>query len=172
MTHCLFVCSYSDIEGVDWLTIKRTLSSSDSWSICRLGDYFVKTSHNKRRRHSPDAQRAQALESGSNGHDHAPATDDDSSCSSTEDFDMLDDIYGRSPLFRIMPQPSGTTEQCAESIVEAGRYSSIDRLNGVLENSRARRRCAWRRYSTAPSSLLDRLVHRQSHRCTAANHTV
>ena len=48
-------------------------------------------------------------------------TDDDSSSSSTDGFDMLDDIYGRSPLFRIRPQPSGLTDQCAESIVEAGR---------------------------------------------------
>lgn len=29
---------------------------------------------------------------------------DSSSESSTEDFDMLDDIYGSQPLFRIMPQ--------------------------------------------------------------------
>ena len=172
MTHCLFDCSYSDIEDVDWLTIKRTLSSSDSWSICRLGDYFVKTSQNKRRRHSPDAQGAKSLESRSNSHEHATATDDDSSCSSTEDFDMLDDIYGRSPLFRIMPQSSGTTEECAESIVEAGEYSSIDRLNGVQKNSPALRRCAWRWYSAAPSSVLHRLVHRQSYRCTVAYHTV
>jgi len=29
---------------------------------------------------------------------------DSGSDSSTEDFDMLDDIYGNQPLFRIMPQ--------------------------------------------------------------------
>ncbi|CAF5183025.1 unnamed protein product, partial [Rotaria sp. Silwood1] len=33
---------FSDIEDVDPAIIKSTLSSSDSWSIVRIGDYFVK----------------------------------------------------------------------------------------------------------------------------------
>lgn len=32
--------------------------------------------------------------------------DDSNSENSTEEYDMLDDIYGSSPLFRIMPQPA------------------------------------------------------------------
>ncbi len=97
--------SYSDIENTDWATIKSTLSSSDSWSICRIGDYFVKTSKTKRSRH----QKTDRKEKISNNNDDEEGesmviSGDSSSDSSTEDFDMLDDIYGTQPLFRIMPQ--------------------------------------------------------------------
>ncbi|CAF0984223.1 unnamed protein product [Adineta steineri] len=112
--------SFSDIENVDWPTIKDTLSSSDSWSICRLGDYFVKIGKNKRRRHHDDNKtnhkekilKNDVLNSDSN--------------SSTEDFDMLDDIYGNQPLFRLMPQISNNSTNKINNIqpiVEPGRDS-------------------------------------------------
>ena len=91
--------SFSDIEDVDWPTIKSTLSSSDSWSICRLGDYFVKTGKNKRRRADENTNRKGKLAK----HDLAATSHSDSN-NSTEDFDMLDDIYRNQPLFRLMPQ--------------------------------------------------------------------
>ncbi|CAF1633950.1 unnamed protein product [Adineta ricciae] len=91
--------SFSDIENVDWPTIKSTLSSSDSWSICRLGDYFVKTGKNKRRRPDENTNRKGKLAK----HDLATTSHSDSN-SSTEDFDMLDDIFRNQPLFRLMPQ--------------------------------------------------------------------
>ncbi|CAF5180775.1 unnamed protein product, partial [Rotaria magnacalcarata] len=39
---------FSDIENTDWVTIKSILSTSDSWSIVRIGDYFVKKNKNKK----------------------------------------------------------------------------------------------------------------------------
>jgi hypothetical protein len=96
--------SFSDIENTDWATIKSTLSSSDSWSICRIGDYFVKTSKTKRRRHQQQ-DRKEKLNDDDEGESVIINGDSGSgSDSSIEDFDMLDDIYGSQPLFRIMPQ--------------------------------------------------------------------
>ena len=88
--------SFSDIENIDWTTIKRTLASADSWSICRLGDYFMKK---KRDNSSPKEKLPDQLEE-----DAMIVNEDISSENSMEDFDMLDDIYGSQPLFRIMPQ--------------------------------------------------------------------
>jgi len=97
--------SFSDIESVDWATIKSTLSSSDSWSICRIGDYFVKTSKTKRRHHQQKDQKEKIPNNNNDDEDESMMISGDSSSdSSTEDFDMLDDIYGSQPLFRIMPQ--------------------------------------------------------------------
>ncbi|CAF1580390.1 unnamed protein product [Rotaria magnacalcarata] len=110
--------TFSDIENVDWPTIKNTLSSSDSWSICRLGDYFVKNTKNKRRRQHEQQNRKEKMIKNNNDNDITRSNSD--SNSSTEEFDMLDDIYRNKPLFRLMPQTSNTTMQPAESIVEPG----------------------------------------------------
>jgi hypothetical protein len=101
-------CSFSDIENADWTTIKSTLASSDSWSICRIGDYFVKTSQTKRRhQQQKDQEEKLSNSSHNNNEDESMITSGDTSSeSSSEDFDMLDDIYGSQPLFRIMPQPT------------------------------------------------------------------
>lgn len=40
--------------------------------------------------------------------------------SSTEDFDMLDDIYTNQPLFRLMPQTANNSNVNLEPIVEIG----------------------------------------------------
>lgn len=66
-----------------WTNIKSTLCSSDSWSICRIGDYFA-----KKKRHQRETN----------------PIDDRSSESSLDDYDMLEDIYVNQPLFRLMPQ--------------------------------------------------------------------
>lgn len=100
--------TFSDIENVDWPTIKSTLSSSDSWSICRLGDYFVKTSRNKRRRQSNK----------SNGKEKMLKNSDDNS--STDEYDKLDDIYRNPPLFRLMPQTMNSANNFLQAIVETG----------------------------------------------------
>jgi hypothetical protein len=96
--------SFSDIENVDWSTIKSTLASSDSWSICRLGDYFVKTGKNKRRRNPENTARKGKFPK----NDPSIVSNSDSN-SSTDEFDMLDDIYGNQPLFRLMPQTTNTS---------------------------------------------------------------
>lgn len=100
----VFYFSFSDVENADWTTIKSTLSSSDSWSICRLGDYFVKTSKTKRSRHQKEKLPNHNKNDDGEGESMITSGDDSSSESSNEDFDMLDDIYGNQPLFRIMPQ--------------------------------------------------------------------
>jgi len=112
-----FVFSFSDIENVDWPTIKTTLSSSDSWSICRLGDYFVKTGKNKRRRQDGKSSGKEKMLK-NNHNDEIMISNSDSS--STEEFDMLDDIYGNQPLFRLMPQTSNSSNTNFQPIVEPG----------------------------------------------------
>ena len=103
-----FYFSFSDIETSDWTTIKNTLSSSDSWSICRIGDYFVRRSQNKRR-HQQNEKDEQVFNSPHNDNDieddSMMTNNDSNSENSTEEYDMLDDIYGDQTLFRIMPQP-------------------------------------------------------------------
>ena len=103
--------SFSDIENVDWSTIKSTLASSDSWSICRLGDYFVKTGKNKRRRHPENTARKGKFPK----NDVSMVSTSDGS-SSTDEFDMLDDIYGNQPLFRLMPQTTNTAANNGNTI--------------------------------------------------------
>ena len=99
--------SFSDIESADWTTIKSTLSSSDSWSICRIGDYFAKKHRTKQLHQQQKNQGDKLSNSHNNNEDESMVTNEDSSSeSSTGDFDMLDDIYGNQPLFRIMPQPA------------------------------------------------------------------
>jgi hypothetical protein len=117
MLACRF--SFSDIENVDWLTIKSTLSSSDSWSICRLGDYFVKHGKNKRRRHDQHGNRKDKPLKHS---DQSMIVNEEcsNSDSSTDEYDMLDDIYGDRALFRIMPQISSQMNQHIQPIVEPG----------------------------------------------------
>jgi hypothetical protein len=110
---CFF--SFSDIENVDWPTIKSTLSSSDSWSICRLGDYFVKTGNNKRRHPIGKSPRKEKI---LKNNDEIMKSNSDSS---TEDFDMLDDIYTNQPLFRLMPQTGNNSIINLQPIVEAGK---------------------------------------------------
>lgn len=113
------ISSFSDIENVDWPTIKNTLSSSDSWSICRLGDYFVKTGNNKRRRQNEKTTRKEKLLKNNNN----------DSSSSTDEFDMLDDIYGNQALFRLMPQSANNSNNNIQPIVEPG-----DDANKILRH--------------------------------------
>jgi hypothetical protein len=122
---CSF-CSFSDIENVDWAHIKRTLSSCDSWSICRIGDYFVKTNKNKRRHNQQNDRKEKILKNlptNTNEDDESMIiTSDSGSNSSSDDFDMLDDIYGNQPLFRIMPQTTdhSNNNNNIQPIVEPG----------------------------------------------------
>ncbi|CAF4207350.1 unnamed protein product, partial [Rotaria sp. Silwood2] len=112
---------FSDIENVDWPTIKHTLSSSDSWSICRLGDYFVKTGKNKRRRYDEQKNRKEKMIKNNNNNNEKTMISNSDSNSSTEEFDMLDDIYRNQPLFRLMPQPSNSpNNNTIQPIVEPG----------------------------------------------------
>lgn len=111
--------SFSDIENVDWETIKSTLSSSDSWSICRLGDYFAKSVKNKRRRSNEKLNHKEKIMKNTKHNDNM-ITNSDSSTSSTDDFDMVDDIYKNRPLFRLMPQISSTSNNTVQPIVEPG----------------------------------------------------
>jgi hypothetical protein len=115
-----FLFSFSDIENVDWPTIKNTLSSSDSWSICRLGDYFVKTGKNKRRRHHEKNSRKEKMLKNNNNNNNDDEIMISNSDSSTEEFDMLDDIYRNQPLFRLMPQTSNNSNNNIQPIVEPG----------------------------------------------------
>ncbi|CAF3885372.1 unnamed protein product [Adineta steineri] len=127
--------SFSDIENVDWITIKKTLSSSDSWSICRIGDYLVKTNKNKRRHNQEKDRKDKILKniSTNENNDEEPmiVNGDSESVGSSEDFDMLDDIYGSQPLFRIMPRPIDNQNNNVEPIVEPG-----DDANNVLRGHR------------------------------------
>jgi len=116
--------SFSDIENIDWSTIKNTLSSSDSWSICRLGDYFVKTSRNKRRRQTDKSNRKEKI---LKNNDYSMINSDGNS--STDEYDMLDDIYRNQPLFRLMPQTTHNTSSFLQPIVETGR-----KKNYLFEN--------------------------------------
>lgn len=109
--------SFSDIENIDWITIKATLASADAWSICRLGDYFVRASHHTRQR-----LMEQQHSTISNGEPMAVNDEADSS-GSREDFDMLDDIYASQPLFRLMPQIPENSQDPVQPIIEAGQYS-------------------------------------------------
>ena len=110
------------------MTIKTTLSSSDSWSIVRIGDYFVKTNKNKRRHNQQNDGKEKVFKSLSTKTDETNdevevmlvSDDNKSSCSSMEDFDMLDDIYGTQSLFRIMPQTTNNCSNDFQSIVEPG----------------------------------------------------
>ncbi|UJR31273.1 hypothetical protein I4U23_018773 [Adineta vaga] len=119
--------SFSDIENVDWETIKSTLSSSDSWSICRIGDYFVKTNKNKRRHNQEKKDRKEkilrsisATENDDDEEAMVVSAGESGSNSSTEDFDMLDDIFGSQPLFRLTPQTTDLFENNSQSIIEPG----------------------------------------------------
>lgn len=102
----IFCFSFSDIESADWTTIKSTLASSDSWSICRIGDYFVKRNQTKRRHQRNRDEEKRSNSPDDDDSDFMMTNDDSNSENSTEEYDMLDDIYGSSPLFRIMPQPA------------------------------------------------------------------
>ena len=112
--------SFSDIENVDWPTIKSTLSSADSWSICRLGDYFVKTNRNKRRRSYEKPIRKEKM---LKNDEHMLINNDNNN--TIDEYDMLDDIYKNQPLFRLMPQTSMSSNRHIQPIVEIGeRFSS------------------------------------------------
>ena len=49
--------------------------------------------------------------------------------SSTDEYDMLDDIYRNQPLFRLMPQTTHNTSSFLQPIVETGR-----KKNYLFEN--------------------------------------
>ena len=120
-TNNVFFCifSFSDVENVDWPTIKNTLSSSDSWSICRLGDYFVRTGKNKRRRSFGDVTGNEKMIQNHNDNEKLMSNSDCSS-NSTDEFDVLDDICQSQPLFRLMPQMSNNSTVNIQPIIEPG----------------------------------------------------
>lgn len=99
---------------MDWTTIKSTLASADSWSIVRIGDYFVKT--NKTKRHQQSLEKEN-----NNDQEESMITNDDSSSNISEDFDMVDDIYGSQPLFRITPRSTHYSDDDFPPIVEPGQ---------------------------------------------------
>lgn len=109
--------SFSDIENVDWSTIKNTLSSADSWSICRLGDYFVKTGNNKRCHSNEELPRKGKMLKNNNYQENRSKSNGPTN---TEDFDMLDDIFTNQPLFRLMPQLGNNTHVNVPPIIEPG----------------------------------------------------
>ena len=111
--------SFSDIENVDWPTIKSTLSSSDSWSICRLGDYFVKTGNKKRRHLGEKIPRKGKMLKNNVHHDNLSKANGHDS---TEEFDMLDDVFTSQPLFRLIPQSGNSTHAKVPPIfIESGK---------------------------------------------------
>jgi hypothetical protein len=55
-----------------------------------------------------------------NNHNDEIMISNSDSSSSTEEFDMLDDIYGNQPLFRLMPQTSNNSTTNFQPIVEPG----------------------------------------------------
>ncbi|CAF1407064.1 unnamed protein product [Rotaria sp. Silwood1] len=123
--------SFSDIEDVDPAIIKSTLSSSDSWSIVRIGDYFVKVNKNKRRSSQQNDGKEKILKSTPTNNNNNDNDDDEeesmiingetaSSDSIMEDYDMLDDIFGNQPLFRIMPQTTNNDNTNMKPIIECG----------------------------------------------------
>ena len=134
--------SFSDIENIDWITIKATLASADAWSICRLGDYFVRANHHTRQRLM---EQQHSTTSVSNGEPMA-VNDEAESSSSKEDFDMLDDIYASQPLFRLMPQIPENSQDSVQPIIEAGRYSMRMSPSELLIDLR------WWEWSNPPTS--------------------
>ncbi|CAM4740025.1 unnamed protein product [Rotaria magnacalcarata] len=113
---------FSDIENTDWVTIKSILSTSDSWSIVRIGDYFVKKNKNKK----SSKQKLHTKEniaddtSTNNNNEQEPMVTSHDNVSNTEDFDMLDDICTPQPLYRIMPHTTNDMKNDFQSIIEPG----------------------------------------------------
>lgn len=105
--------SFSDIENLGWAVIKQTLASTDSWSICRLGDYFVQKNQTKR---STSTQ----MKSMSIDGDDA------------EEFDMVEDVYPCRSLFRLMPQSSETRRDFLPAIIDEG-----EETNQILRSNSA-----------------------------------
>ena len=110
--------SFSDIENIDWPTMKTTLSSSDAWSICRLGDYFVKNGKNKRRRSHNDHQRNHKEKVMKTMMTNGNYSDEMSS--SDEDSNILEDIDVKRPLFRLTPLTEHHHDQRFMPIIEPG----------------------------------------------------
>jgi len=109
--------SFSDIENVDWPTIKETLTSADSWSICRLGDYFVKQGGKMKRRRpqSTRNRREKVLKTSQS----IPLTNGDH-----DDEDFLDEIHATERLFRLTPQISTQNDENLRPIIESNDESN------------------------------------------------
>ncbi|CAF3858722.1 unnamed protein product [Rotaria magnacalcarata] len=114
---------FSDIENTDWVTIKSILSTSDSWSIVRIGDYFVKKNKNKKsskqKLHTKE-NIADDTSTNNNNNEQEPMVTSHDNVSNTEDFDMLDDICTPQPLYRIMPHTTNDMKNDFQSIIEPG----------------------------------------------------
>lgn len=68
----------------------------------------MKTSKNKRRRQNDKSNGKEKILKNSDGN------------SSTDEYDMLEDIYRNQPLFRLMPQSMNNTNNFLQPIVETG----------------------------------------------------
>ena len=105
--------------------IVQVLSSSDSWSILRIGDYFIKTNQKRRRHHLHQQTNADDNVSDSmevHNNDELTGENENSiSIDNVEDFDMLDDICGNQLLFSLMPQIENDLREKAQPIIEFGQ---------------------------------------------------
>jgi hypothetical protein len=113
------VFSFTDIEHADWTTMKKILGSCDAWSICRLGDYFVRLQDTKRlnEKKLDEKDECPRRESITNNNESMIINDN----SSLNDVDVLENIYGSQPLFRLVPQRSDMSSESMPCIVEQGR---------------------------------------------------
>ena len=119
----LVLSSFSDIENIDWTIVKATLASSDAWSICRLGDYLVRAKHRTwQLQRESDAQAMQIVTPLISSGESMTINDEADGSSSTESFDMLDDIYASQLLFRLMPQTPQNSLDVVQPIIEAGQW--------------------------------------------------
>ncbi|CAF0764881.1 unnamed protein product [Didymodactylos carnosus] len=112
--------NFNDIENTDWPTLKSTLTSQDSWSICRIGDYLAtqQQCQKKKRRHnyqtSNGKEKIQKKTNHNSGRMMIDEIDDDD-----EGYDILDDMLNK-PLYRLSPQ---NTSLSIKPIVEADWYT-------------------------------------------------
>jgi len=121
---------------LDWTSIKRTLCSSDSWSICRIGDYFL-----KKKRHQREIN------------------DHNSSDSSFDDYDMLEDIYGNQPLFRLMPQKDdylNNNQNNCHAIIDFSLFLSLF----FVTKKKTARKFLTRRNKRSNSTFVSNFFHR------------
>jgi len=98
--------NFSDVENLGWAVIKEKLASTDSWSICRLGDYLVQKNQLKR-----------------------PTDLENNHNKDAEEFDMIEDVYPHRSLFRLMPQSLENRRDLLPAIIDQG-----DETNRILRS--------------------------------------
>lgn len=84
--------------------IKEKLASTDSWSICRLGDYLVQKNQLKR-----------------------PTDLENNPNKDAEEFDMIEDVYPCRSLFRLMPQSLENRRDLLPAIIDEGSISECSK---------------------------------------------